>query len=180
LAGATPTPAAPAPAEPAAPDARTVTSPGIQQAAGGAGLIGPPPGFTPAPPEPASYDEPASDDRDTVIAPRAGTGWRLTTPTGEVVVVDGPLLVGRDPNPELAPDATTWVLNDPELTVSKTHALLGLEDGVAWVEDWNSTNGVALRRGVAELVLEPRARTPLRDGDVIEFGTYKVSVTGGA
>lgn len=119
-----------------------------------------------------------------VVGKRAGAepanrGWTVTSPDGLRRVIDGPVLVGRDPDPALVRGASVWTVDDPQLTMSKTHALLGIEDGVAWVEDWASTNGVALHRGEAQLVLEPHARTPLRDGDVIELGTFKVSVEAG-
>ena len=125
----------------------------------------------------------------TVMGPRAGRPtpagapvekpgprWTISTPSGERRVIDGPVLVGRDPDPALVGGATVWAIDEPELSMSKTHALLGIEAGVAWVEDWHSTNGVALHRGEAALVIEPHARTPLRDGDVIELGTFKVTV----
>lgn len=176
-------PVAPSAAGEPPPSADTVVAP--QSPASGPAattppaMVGPPPGVTPPPPSPEP-DEPApaedsgvgveTDDAD------GSTGWTLTTSDGDQLVVEGLVLVGRDPDPELVAGAEPWAIDDPQLTMSKTHALLGLEDGTAWVEDWHSTNGVALHRGEAALVIEPHARTPLRDGDVIEFGAYKVTV----
>lgn len=150
------------------PDAAAPTSPPP--------IIGPPPGVAPPPPSPEPEQPAAAPADDGASGDDVGSGWTLTTAAGERLVVEGLVLVGRDPDPSLVAEAEVWVLDDPDLSVSKTHALLGLEDGTAWVEDWHSTNGVALVRGVAELELEPHARTPLRDGDVIEFGAFKVSV----
>lgn len=156
------------------------------------GMVAPPPGVTPPPSQQASSTpQPPTDTgpvEETVMRPvaqkraaaeSAGRGWTVIAPDGARNVIDGPVLLGRDPDPTLVHDARVWSIDDPQLTMSKTHALLGIEEGVAWVEDWASTNGVALHRGEAQLVLEPHARTPLRDGDVIELGACLVSVEAG-
>lgn len=155
-------------------------------------MVAPPPGVTPQPTREAQPTRETPTDtgpvEETVMRPvaderaaaeRADRGWTVIAPDGGRRVIDGPVLVGRDPDPALFRDARMWSIDDPQLTMSKTHALLGIEGGVAWVEDWASTNGVALHRGEAQLVLEPHARTPLRDGDVIEFGACTVRVEAG-
>lgn len=181
-----------APAPPGESVADTVTAPPVR-------MVAPPPDSLTQPTHPVeetpvdkAWVTPSPDEEspveETVMRPVSGApaaptthprGWTLTAPDGARRVIDGPVLVGRDPNPQLVPGADLWPIDDPHLSMSKTHALLGIEDGVAWVEDWASTNGVALHRGAAQLVIEPHARTPLRDGDVVEFGACRVSVEAG-
>lgn len=164
------------------------------------GMVGAPPGVVPPPPAPSSSagrveEAPAAElpAEETIMGPRAGQSapagapatpagpeWTINAPDGSSRVIAGPVLVGRDPDPALVGGAEVWAIDDARLTMSKTHALLGIDDGTAWVEDWHSTNGVALHRGEAQLVLEPHARTPLRDGDVIEFGALQVTVEAGS
>ncbi|QYJ05596.1 RDD family protein [Nocardioides panacisoli] len=149
-------------------------------------VVGPPPGVVPPPPEPSTPPESSTPVEQTVTPDVAATpspspaqpspAWRLTTAAGPSHVLDGPLLVGRDPDPDLVAGAAAWALDDPQLTMSKTHALLGVEDGTAWVEDWHSTNGVTLHRDTAATALEPHSRTTLREGDVVEFGAFTVTV----
>lgn len=165
-------PAAP-PAEPARPAAPAPAQPPVTPTPPN-GMVGPPPGM--APPAPQESVPPEA----TIARPARTTGWTLADARGNSRAVVANLLVGRDPDARLAGDAEVWAVDDPELTVSKTHALLGVDGGELWIEDWNSTNGVAIRRGQELSVLQPRTRTPLRDGDVVEFGDFPVTVRSGA
>ena len=89
----------------------------------------------------------------------------------------GHLLVGRDPAGTLVGGASTWRLEDPGLSVSKTHALFGADADDLWIEDWHSTNGTHLHRAGEVTRLSPHDRTDLRVGDRIELGDVSVSVT---
>ncbi len=59
------------------------------------------------------------------------------------------------------------VLND--FSVSRRHALFGLEAGQWWVSDQNSTNGLRVNGAYVE-------RSPLRPGDVLNVGIFTLTV----
>ena len=108
--------------------------------------------------------------------PDGSRAWVLRTPGGLEQSLSGSLLAGRDPDLGLVPGALAWRIVDPQLSVSKTHALFGVTGGSAWVEDWVSTNGVMLRRGGIETDLVPHDRTTLVDGDEVVLGDFVVLV----
>ncbi|MBT2499663.1 FHA domain-containing protein [Agromyces sp. ISL-38] len=88
----------------------------------------------------------------TPSASNAAPGpWRLTGERGFEVVVEGRLVLGRDP--VAAPphsDAKGVPIVDPARSVSKTHALVeATADGVS-VTDLHSTNGVRIRTADVE------------------------------
>lgn len=113
-------------------------------------------------------------------APGSG-GWRLSFDTGEVVVVRGPGLIGRRPEPR--PGETVVhrvVLPSPELAVSKTHAQFSVaEDGVLVMMDRGSTNGTVLIRHGVQRELAPGRPTTLLAGDRVRFGAHQVVVGRG-
>ncbi|MBX3128878.1 MAG: sigma 54-interacting transcriptional regulator [Polyangiaceae bacterium] len=76
-------------------------------------------------------------------------------PEGDVV------RIGRAPNNDL-------VL--PEAHVSSEHARLILLDSQVYLEDLNSTNGSAIRRGAELLAAPANDRIQALDGDVLELG----------
>lgn len=81
-------------------------------------------------------------------------------------VTDGGLTrVGRDP-------AVEWVVEDPEREVSRTHLELSCSDGVLTMTPLG-TNGVFGDGG--EQLLQGQAR-PLKPGDAISFGKYRMTV----
>lgn len=119
----------------------------------------------PAPPTPAA-PPPGPDTR----------GWALVDDLGRAWPLEGETLVGRDPDPALHPGAGVVQIDDPARTVSKSHALVGLADHRLWVEDLDSTNGVAVISGGVEHLVDPRTRTDVAEGDQIVLGDYLVTV----
>lgn len=103
---------------------------------------------------------PATSTRPVIEAvPRADedlTETRLAvTPTTETMVLAGdlgehiavahPIALGRNPSPPAAhPDARPIALQDPTMSISKTHAVVGPGDNGIWVVDLHSTNGTAI------------------------------------
>lgn len=141
----------------------------------------PPPPPTPSvtpPPDPAHGVESEVDEHTTVVRPRRSE-WTLRDAAGPIGLT-GPTLVGRDPDVSLVADSTAWRLDDPERTVSKTHALFGLEDGRPFIEDWASTNGVVVIRDGVEIELAPRTPTALLPGDEVRLGEHIVRIEGNA
>jgi DNA-binding winged helix-turn-helix (wHTH) protein len=92
--------------------------------------------------------------------PQAPTrGW-LVTGGHAFRLTDGELVIGRDPAAAIAVGC---------LQASWRHARLHVDGGRATIEDLGSKNGTRLR---GELVTCP---TALRDGDVLEIGTGRLT-----
>ena len=117
-------------------------------------------------------------DQTAIRSRRAAARWRLTSDTGESVVVEGLALVGRVPTPRAGePVQHLLPLTSPGMTVSKTHAAIDLVDGVLVVTDRGSTNGsVLIRQGVSRDLTEDRPAT-LLDGDRVRFGDREFTVS---
>ena len=160
------------------------------------GVVGPPPGMTtstpssaqtppvPTPVQPGPAVQAASSadseiDEATRMAARQASKaptWVLVPAFGIEHVVAEQVLVGRDPDASLVEGSTAWVVQDAEKTVSKTHALVGTDGDALWVEDWNSTNGVLVRRGDTEIEASAGEKTFLEMGDIILLGDFEVKV----
>jgi hypothetical protein len=89
------------------------------------------------------------EDRDrTVISKTASVRWTLISSAAtSASFAAGRVIVGRKPG-QLSdyPGASLVELADPTRTVSKNHALLEFIDGMWWISDLDSTNGVSLVR----------------------------------
>jgi hypothetical protein len=136
---------------------------------------GAPPAATASPPAPTPTSPtiaPLSQPRNT------DPQWRLTLHDGSVVHATGALLLGRDPGRvEGWQSASLVTINDPEKSVSKTHAAIETTGGEFWITDLHSTNGVAIfAADGTETVLEPDERFPVTTGSTIELGRYRVVV----
>jgi uncharacterized RDD family membrane protein YckC len=164
------------------------------------GLVAPPPGLVTPPPRAAapmpggtpgagtlppapggSVDEATRrPGGDGVSGPRPlPQRWVLRPRAGSELVVAGTTVVGRDPDTSQHPFAVAWRVDDPVLTVSKTHALVTLASGTPWIEDLDSTHGVVIRRGGDEMTLDPRTPARLLLGDVVILGAFEITVEAG-
>ncbi|MET4783028.1 FHA domain-containing protein [Glaciihabitans sp. UYNi722] len=104
--------------------------------------------------------------------------WSLGLHDGSVIHVSGTLLLGRDPaRVENWTSAGLLRINDPEKSVSKTHAAIDCTGPEFWITDLFSTNGVAVTTpdGV-ESVLDPGERASIPSGSTIELGRYRMLV----
>jgi len=118
-------------------------------------------------------------DEATTIVQRGASGWVLQLADGRRITAAGTVLIGRDPsNSAEWPGAVLVSVDDPEKSVSKTHAAFVLTGGVLSVIDLHSTNGVAVvgQTGVVDV----RASEPviLSNGFVVELGKYPITVEG--
>ncbi|MBD8080579.1 RDD family protein [Cellulosimicrobium arenosum] len=164
-------PAAPAPAARPGPPAPAPPTPATPWPAPA------PAADPPSAPEP---DEPEWDStrmgRDA-FDPVPVVPVRLELESGEQRVVDGPTLVGRNPQ---APDDASWQLvavDDPTRSVSKTHAEIGVDAGGLWVTDRGSTNGTVVSApGTPPRVVEPGARVRVPAGGTIHVGDRRIVV----
>jgi predicted component of type VI protein secretion system len=108
----------------------------------------------------------------SVAAPR----WRLELMDGSERVVDGPVLIGRDPAASAADGAVTLLpVTDERKSVSKTHALLETRGDDLVVTDLGSTNGTSIVRDGARAMVEATER--LAAGDVLMVGNVEIHVT---
>ncbi|HEU4810827.1 MAG TPA: RDD family protein [Nocardioides sp.] len=107
----------------------------------------------------------------------AETRWRVTFDSAESFVVEGLVLVGRQPEPRPGEPARHLVPLSDDLSVSKTHAQLQVApDGALVVMDRGSTNGTILvRRGVPRR-LTAGTPTTLLDGDQLRFGDHRMTI----
>lgn len=124
------------------------------------------------------------DDR-TSVARASGPhrAWRplvLCFDTGERHALVAPLLVGRDP--AMAEDEQEVhdlvAVDDPDLSVSKTHLAVRFERGVAFVTDRGSVNGTAVEddQGTSTPVAAgSEVAAPV--GATVRFGTRSFLVT---
>jgi hypothetical protein len=104
--------------------------------------------------------------------------WRLGFDSGESVVVEGLVLVGRRPEPRADEQVAHLVpLPSTDMSLSKTHAHVQVTgDGSLVVTDRGSTNGsILIRHGVPRGLAPGRAATLLA-GDRVRLGDREMSV----
>lgn len=124
------------------------------------------------------------DDEDVDATRRAGAGagvrWEMELPDGRKVQIRETVVVGRNPSPPLdAPTADSVSLVDHTKSVSKTHAMLQVRDGMVWITDLHSTNGTVLTNPTGEIVVSTAGNPmPAGDGWQVGFGDYVVQLKG--
>ena len=127
-------------------------------------------------PAPAVHDEIAEATRLT--SRHSATTWRLVVPGHGTTPVQGVLFVGRNPSPTAGhPDAEVLAVNDEARSLSKTHAMLEVEEGVLWVHDLESTNGVwVVVAGEDPIEVVPGQRVTVPSGSDLELGDMVIQV----
>ncbi len=107
-------------------------------------------------------------------------GVTLTFDDGTEQFVTHRALIGRNPKAgDSYPGAVKIPINDPKLSISKTHFGLTVEAGAIVVKDFRSTNGTRVESpgGVVTTVL-PDSPVMARPGSIIRFGDRTVIVSG--
>ncbi|MCU1513754.1 MAG: hypothetical protein JWO10_844, partial [Microbacteriaceae bacterium] len=122
----------------------------------------------------ASVDAASSDPGETrAVAPRhVAAGWHLILPgSGQDVPVTDSIFIGRNPSRTAdRPQADLLAPDDPAKSLSKTHAMLEVQDGALWVHDLNSTNGVFVAApGVDAIEVQPGTRCEVPSGAELEL-----------
>jgi DNA-binding winged helix-turn-helix (wHTH) protein len=103
---------------------------------------------------------------DDAQAPTAVRGaCRVLWDSRTIALVEGPNLIGRDPQ------ATVWV---DSTTVSRRHAVIHVREGQATLEDLGSKNGTTLR---GQRIGAP---TALADGDELAVGSARMTFRSSA
>ncbi len=102
----------------------------------------------------------------------------VTLDTGQVMSVTGPGLIGRAPRPAAGERCDhVIVVDDPERSVSRTHARFGIDDGTFWVSDAGSGNGTTLRLPGGRVVPVPAdQRVLVPSGSTIQVGDRGVRI----
>ena len=102
--------------------------------------------------------------------------------TGQEVIVDMGVLLGRKPSAEVPEGAKFVKLEDPTRTISRNHAAISFDqDGVLWIEDYGSLNGTYIIQGNEEIKVERKpmkldAPCTVRIGDqFVHFRTALIS-----
>jgi hypothetical protein len=124
-------------------------------------------------------EEPDLPETELVAMPPGSPGAvaRLVLSHGEVVDVDRPVLLGRDPHPDAAGDGEPRlvVLPSPSREISATHLEVrpgaGPDVGTVVATDLGSTNGtVVVQPGMPREELAAGVPTPLLAGAVVDLG----------
>ena len=75
--------------------------------------------------------------------------------TGQQVIVDMGVLLGRKPSDEVPAGAKSVKLEDPTRTISRNHAAISFDqDGTLWIEDYGSLNGTYIIQDDVETKVE--------------------------
>ncbi len=178
-----PVPAIPAgPAAPMPPQSGLVT--GIPGSRPAQQAPPPPPVRVNAPPVVAQLFAEDDDLDSTRISQASATArpWSLVFSDGQSMSVDSAIVIGRDPviPPTLAGGRAVPV-SDPWKSVSKTHAILQVRDGMLWVTDLHSTNGTSITNAVGEAMpCPPEVAMPVGDGWTISASEVSIVAKLGA
>lgn len=98
-------------------------------------------------------------------------GPALHLSDGRRIRLDALVVIGRDPSPPAGDQQSVIVAVGGDRMVSKTHLALGVDsDGVVWIEDRHSTNGVVVTRHGRDHTMTSGARFDLATGDRVQFG----------
>jgi hypothetical protein len=144
-------------------------------------LVLPPAPAAPAAPAAESQSSAADDEEfeSTIVVVRgtAATRWKLIDTDGSAFELHRVNLLGRKPAVNQAPEGAQIIaLSDPERVLSRTHAVIEVEDDRVWITDLDSTNGseVLGENGTAD-ECAPRTRYALAPGQRVSLGGREVS-----
>jgi hypothetical protein len=100
--------------------------------------------------------------------------------TGQRLVVDGPVVVGRRPEQAAAEaGSAAFAVTDPERSTSRAHAAFAVVDGQLVVSDKGSGNGTVVHRAGVEIECVEGRPVALRPGDELELGSVGATVAVG-
>lgn len=134
-------------------------------------------------PQPMDFRD-LHEDEDLDATRRAGAGttlhWTMELPDGRKVDIGEAIVVGRNPTPPAdVPGTPAFSLTDTTKSVSKTHAMLQVRDGLVWITDLHSTNGTTLTNPAGETITGTAGnQTPAGDGWHVAFGEFAVKLRG--
>lgn len=174
---AQPEPAAPPVQQPAAPPVRHELPPQQHPESRPTRPVSFPGDGVARPPAQADESWEATRMQAPSLVPAAVVTVVLELESGARHVIDGPALVGR--NPQAADGSPTILVRveDPTRSVSKNHAELGVDPAGLWLTDRGSTNGTVVSApGRSPQVAEPGARVRVPMGSTIHVGDRRIVV----
>ena len=166
----------PAVAPAAAPAATPVAAPAPAPAPAAAAPV---PAAAPAPAPAAAAPVPAAAPAppSPVVA---NATFVVAFSTGQRLVVDGPVVVGRRPEQAAAEaGSAAFAVTDPERSTSRAHAAFAVVDGQLVVTDRGSGNGTVVHRAGVEIECVEGRPVALRPGDELELGSVGATVAVG-
>ncbi|HQY98526.1 MAG TPA: FHA domain-containing protein [Propionicimonas sp.] len=177
------------PAIPEAPQGRMPLATGMVTSV--PGMPSRPSAAAPPPPEPLpsryasiaeqlfAEDESLYNTQMVQLTPQARP-WSVALPDGNEVRLEPAAVFGRNPSAPPGSAARAVSVDDPYRSVSKTHALLDVRDGLVWVTDLHSTNGTTLTNDVGEAIAcDPGIAVPVGDGWVVGLGEFNLTIRRG-
>lgn len=119
-----------------------------------------------------------TDDADPYMQ-EVPLAWAVTLSDGQQVLIEDKILIGRNPVPpsEDSQDAAIACIEDTTRSISKTHALIGVDDDGLWILDCNSSNGTYFSQEGEWERLTPGTPYRLLEGDMVRFGEVDASVS---
>jgi hypothetical protein len=121
---------------------------------------------------------PAARPVATPVAVAAPTSYVVTLDTGQAMTVSGPGLVGRAP--QVVPGERcdhVIAIDDPERSLSRTHARFGVDRGGFWVADAGSGNGTVVVLASGQSVpVAPEQRVVVPSGSTVRIGDRTFTV----
>lgn len=123
--------------------------------------------------------EEIEEDHTVVVNRRPKAEWALRLASGELVLVDGPLLIGRNPSPRLGPvGARRVTVDDPGRTMSRSHLIVVPHPGAGIaLRDVSSANGIVLvSPDGSESEIELGGEVRITDRCSIILGTYSIGI----
>jgi FHA domain len=135
----------------------------------------------------ADFPDQAASPSDFADQTPTGSGspyvqdWSILLDDGRRIVVEGLVLLGRNPQPRAGEeDAQLIKIADETRTVSKSHLAVGVDAGGVYVVDRGSTNGstVSTTNGMSSRC---RAGEMVRvgDGAIVSIGDHWLEITRG-
>ena len=152
------------------------TAPPVVRPAAAPGAAAPVPAATPAPASAAAAPVPvaAPAPPSPVVA---NATFVVAFSTGQRLVVDGPVVVGRRPEQAAAEaGSAAFAVTDPGRSTSRAHAAFAVVDGQLVVTDRGSGNGTVVHRAGVEIECVEGRPVALRPGDELELGSVGATV----
>lgn len=109
------------------------------------------------------------------LPPPAPVSWAVFFDTGEISVIDGNVLVGREPTTS-TPNECTVAIDDPDKSVSRNHFCIARRGDEITIEDRGSSNGTAVVRKGALIDVRVGDSTVLQADDEIIFGNRRAKL----
>jgi hypothetical protein len=124
-------------------------------------------------------DEIDPEDRTVVVVRRPKAEWALVLPSGDRVLVDEVLILGRRPLAAAGPvGARRIVIDDPGRTLSRSHLIVEPHPGAGIVvRDISSANGIVLLTPEAgESAIEPGGEVRIAERCTLVLGAVEIAV----